>query len=160
MVREIVEVSLPGVGVRFEFTSVRGERIAVVSHRSGRQELALYERGDPDACRSVIELDADDAATLASILGAPQVAASAAAMQRIEGLAIDWVRVGQGSGAAGTTIADGRYRTVTGSSIVAVIRGEQTHPAPEPDFVLVSGDVAVAVGTPAGLAELRSLLAA
>ena len=158
--REILEVPLPGVGVRYEFTSARGERIAVVSHRSGRQELALYERGDPDACRTVIELDPDDTATLASIFGAPQVAASAAAMQRIEGLAIDWVTVRDGSAAAGTTIGDGQYRTVTGASIVAVIRDEQTHPAPEPGFVLSAGDVAVAVGTPDGLTQLRSLLAA
>jgi TrkA domain protein len=158
-VREVVEVPLPGVGVRFEFTSERGERIAVVSHRSGRQELALYERGDPDACRTVIELDGEDAATLASILGAPQVAASAAAMQRIEGLALDWVTVNEGSAADGATIGDGGYRTATGASIVAVIRDEQTHPAPGPDFVLTAGDIAVAVGTPEGLTQLRALLA-
>ncbi len=51
---------------------------------------ALRARRPPDACRTVIELDGEDAATLASILGAPQVAASTAAMQRIEGLALDW----------------------------------------------------------------------
>ena len=158
--REIAEVPLPGVGVRQEFTTARGQRVAVVSHRSGRQEVALYDRGDPDACTTVIELESEDAATLASILGAPQVAASAAAMQRIEGLALDWVTVSQGSAAAGATIGDGEYRTATGASIVAVIRDEQTHPAPGPDFVLAAGDVAVAVGTPAGLTELRALLAA
>jgi TrkA domain protein len=158
--REIAEVPLPGVGVRQEFTTARGQRVAVVSHRSGRQEVALYDRGDPDACTTVIELESEDAATLASILGAPQVAASAAAMQRIEGLALDWVTVSRGSAAAGATIADGEYRTATGASIVAVIRDEQTHPAPGPDFVLAAGDVAVAVGTPAGLTELRALLAA
>jgi TrkA domain protein len=158
--REIAEVPLPGVGVRQEFTTARGQRVAVVSHRSGRQEVALYDRGDPDACTTVIELEGEDAATLASILGAPQVAASAAAMQRIEGLALDWVTVSQGSAAAGATIGAGEYRTATGASIVAVIRDEQTHPAPGPDFVLAAGDVAVAVGTPAGLTELRALLAA
>ena len=158
--REIAEVPLPGVGVRHEFTTARGERVAVVSRRSGRQELALYERGDPDACRTMLDLDVEDAATLASILGAPQVAASAAAMQRIEGLALDWVTVSDRSRAAGSTIADGDYRTATGATIVAVIRSEQTHPAPGPEFVLAAGDVAVAVGTPEGLDQLRALLAA
>ena len=33
--RKITEVQLPGVGVRYEFTSARGERIAVVAHRGG-----------------------------------------------------------------------------------------------------------------------------
>lgn len=158
--REITEVQLPGVGVRQEFTSARGERVAVVSHRGGRQELALYDRADPDACRTVLELDSEDSATLANILGAPVVAASAAAMQRIEGLALDWVTVSERSAAAGSTIAQGQYRKVTGATIVAVIRDDHTHPAPGPDFALAPGDVVVAVGTPDGLTQLRSLLTA
>ena len=67
--REITEVHLPGVGTRYEFVSSRGERIAVVAHRTGRQELALYDRGDLDTCRTVVDLDEYDAVTLASILG-------------------------------------------------------------------------------------------
>jgi TrkA domain protein len=158
--REISEVQLPGAGVRHEFTSSKRERITVVSHRSGWQELALYDRDDPDSCRTIVELDAEDAATLANILGAPQMAASEAAMQRIEGLALDWVTVDQRSAANGSTIESGDYRSITGASIVAVIREQQTYPAPGPDFTLVAGDVAVAVGTPDGLTQLRSLLAA
>lgn len=156
--RKITEVPLPGVGVRYEFTSARSERIAVVAHRGGRQDIALYDRDDADTCRTIVELDGEDAATLASILGVPQVAASASAMQRIEGLAIDWVTVTNRSAAVGSTLADGQYRSQTGASIVAVIRQQQTIPAPEPDFVIAAGDVAVAVGTPEGLTQLRSLL--
>ena len=70
---EITEVPLPGVGVRQEFTAASGLRVAVVAHRGGRRELALFEQDDPDACRTVLDLDPDDAATLASILGAPQL---------------------------------------------------------------------------------------
>ena len=156
--RKITEVQLPGVGVRYEFTSGRGERIAVVAHRGGRQDLALYDPHDADTCHTMLELDSEDAATLASILGVPQVAASASAMQRIEGLALDWVTVTEQSAAAGSTIANGQYRSQTGTSIVAVIRGRETIPAPGPDFVLAPHDVAVAVGTPEGLTQLRSLL--
>jgi TrkA domain protein len=157
--RDITEVQLPGVGVRFEFTAGRGQRVAVVSYRSGRHELALYDQSDPDTCRTVVDLDAEDATTLASILGAPQVAEAAIAMQRIEGLALDWLTVQEGSDGAGSTIAEGQYRARTGASIVAVIRQQQTYPAPEPEFALAAGDVAVAVGTPDGLKHLRSLLA-
>lgn len=157
--REITEIQLPGVGVRFEFESGRGERIAVVAHRSGRQELALYGGEDPDTCRTVLELDPEDAATLASILGAPRLTEAALAMQQIEGLAIDWVTVEPGTAAAGATIADGEYRAKTGASIVAVIRGLRSVPAPEPDFALAAGDVAIAVGTAEGLTQLRALLA-
>jgi TrkA domain protein len=147
------------VGARFEFELARGERIAVVAHRSGRVELALYNRGDPDACRTVLELDPEDAATLADILGAPRLTEAAAAMQQIEGLAIDWLAVEAGSAAAGATIAEGEYRTKTGASIVAVIRETNSFPAPDPGFSLSAGDVAVAVGTSEGLMQLRALLA-
>jgi len=156
--REITTAELPGVGVRQEFVTAGNERVAVVAHRSGRRELALYRHDDPDACRAVVDPDGDDAATLATLLGAPHVAASAAAMQPIEGLAIDWVKVGAQSPAVRSTIAQGGYRTRTGASIVAVIRGDDTMPAPGPEFVLEAGDVAVAVGTAEGLTELRGLL--
>lgn len=158
--RKITEVALPGVGVRQEFTTGHGQRVAVVSQRDGRREVALYQREDPDTYRAVLELDGEDAATLASILGAPEVASTAAEMQRIEGLAIDWVTVAKGSPADGATLGAGQYRTLTGSSIVAVLRGDRTHPAPGPDFLFAAGDVLVSVGTPSGLKQLRSLLGA
>src|SRR5581483_6327532 len=69
-----------------------------------------------------IALDGDDAVALAEILGAPRLTEAAAAMQRIEGLAIDWITVEPRSTAAGATIAQGEYRTKTGATIVAVIR--------------------------------------
>jgi TrkA domain protein len=58
----------------------------------------------------------------------------------------------------GSTIADGRFRTRTGASVIAVLRGATTIPAPEPNFVFASGDVVVGVGTSEGLNELRVLL--
>ena len=155
---EITEVTLPGVGVRQEFTSSTGQRVAVVSHRSGRREIFVYRRDDPDACVNVLDLDDDDAAALGGILGAPHMAATVTAMQRLEGLALDWLTVGGGSRADGSTIGQGSYRSRTGASIVAVIRDRETVPAPGPEFVLDAGDVAVAVGTPEGLAQLRDLL--
>jgi len=158
--REIVEVSLPGVGVRQEFISSTGQRVTVVSHRGGRREISVFRRDDPDASASVLDLDPEDAAALSIILGAPQVAATAAAMQQLEGLALDGLTVAPKSPATGATIGAGQYRSRTGASIVAVIRNQETFPTPRPDFVFAAGDVAVAVGTAEGLAKLRDLLRA
>jgi TrkA domain protein len=44
--------------------------------------------------------------------------------------------------------------------VVAVIRGDETIPAPGPDTVLIEDDILVAVGTPDGLRQLRALLGA
>jgi TrkA domain protein len=156
---EVSETPLPGVGVRHEFVTAGGERIAVLTHRTGRREVAVYDRADPDACTTVLHLSADDTRTLAELLGAPSVhEAVAAVQQRLEGLAIDWVTVPARSRFVGATIGEGALRTRTGASIVAVVRGETTIPAPGPDHRFTEGDVVVAVGTPEGLDQLRNLL--
>lgn len=156
---EVSETPLPGVGVRHEFTTVDGERVAVLTHRTGRREIAVYDRQDPDACTTVLHLSHDDTRTLAELLGASPVSeAVAAVQQRVEGLAIDWISVPSGSGFVGLTIAEGSFRTRTGASIVAILRGAVTVPAPGPDHRFEEGDVVVAVGTPEGLAQLRGLL--
>ncbi len=158
---EVTETQLPGVGVRHDFTTASGERIGVLSHRSGRRELVVYRRDDPDACLTTLHLSAEDTRTLAELLGATQVSeVLAAVQQRLEGVAIDWVTIPAQSPYAGSTIRRGEFRTRTGVSIVAVVRGETTFPAPGPDFSFEPGDVAVAVGTPRGLAQFATLLGA
>ena len=156
---EVTETRLPGVGVRHEFTTSREERVAVLSHRNGRREIVVYDRDDPDASTTVLHLSPDDTRTLADLLGATQVSeAVTAVQQQVEGLAIDWITVPPASRFAGATIADGGFRTRTGASIVAVVRGDTTIPAPGPEHQFAAGDVAVAVGTPEGLGRLRDLL--
>lgn len=157
---EVQETLLPGVGVRHEFTTATGERLALLTHRSGRRDLAVYDREDPDACTTVLHLSPDDTRTLGELLGVSQVSeALVAVQQQVEGLAIEWLTLAPGSRFAGATIADGRFRTRTGASVVAILRGDTTIPAPGPDTRFEAGDVVVAVGTADGLSRLRHLLA-
>ena len=157
----VTETQLPGVGVRHEFTTAEGERIAVVAHRSGRRELAVYGRDDPDACRTVLHLDPRDARVLVDVLGgSTQVSEAITEVQRLEGLALDWVTIAPNSRIVGTTIGQGAFRASTGVSIVGVVRAGTTIPSPGPEFAFERGDVVVAVGTPDGLAQLRELLRA
>lgn len=155
---EVTETQLPGVGVRHEFSTGAGERVAVLSHRTGRREIAIYDRADPDSCTTVLHLNADDTRTLADVLGGGPLSEAAAGVQRLAGVALDWIPIKPASGQAGSTIGDARLRTRTGSSVVAVIRGDATIPAPGPETVLAADDVLVAVGTPEGLRQLRDLL--
>ncbi len=156
---EVTETQLPGVGVRYEFTTTEGERVGVLSHRGGRREVLVYDRRDPDAASTLLHLSADDTRTLSELLGASQVTAGIAAVQQqIEGVAIDWLQIGPGSRFTDSTIGEGAFRTRTGVSIVAIVRGDTTVAAPGPEFRFAAGDVAVGVGTPEGLGELRKLL--
>ncbi len=158
---EVRESELPGVGIRHEFTTTDGVRLSVVTHRSGRRELCVANRDDPDAFRPVVILDEEDSRTLAELLGASAVVRDLHDLkQRVEGLAIDWLPVREDSPYAGATIGDARIRTRTGVSVVAVIRGDDTLPAPGPQQGLRAGDYLVVVGTPRGIEDLVTLLRA
>lgn len=153
------ETHLPGVGVRHEFTTADGTDVGVLVRKDGRREILVYDRDDPDASRSLMHLSVADTHTLSELLGASQVTEAVSAVQHeIEGLSIEWINVAPDSASAGQTIGDGMFRTRTGCSVVAVIRGNTTHPAPGPDFRFEADDVLVAVGTSDGLSQLRELV--
>jgi TrkA domain protein len=156
---EVKETELPGVGVRHEFLTEDGNRVGVVSHRSGRREIYLADPRDPDRFKRALGLSEEDARTLAEILGASRVAAELAELQqKIEGLAIDWLPVREDSPYANRSIGSARVRTRTGVSVVAVLRGDEALPAPGPEVEVRPGDYLVVVGTPRGIEEVVELL--
>lgn len=158
---DVTEVRLPGVGVRHEFETEDRRRVGVLTHRGGRRELLVYSESDPDSCESALTLGVDESRTLAELLGGSSVSEEAAAMTRIEGLAIDWIEVPDERSAAGRSIADLAMRTATGVSIIAILRGgdtPRTIPAPEPAEVLEGSDTIVVAGTPDGIERARALL--
>lgn len=156
---EVYETKLPGVGVRHDFVTEDGDRVGVIVHRSGRREIVVYDADDPDACSPMLGLSSSDTRIMGELLGASQVVEAVGAVQHeIDGLAIEWIQLPRTSSAVDNTIGDGTYRTRTGASIVAVVRGDTTVPAPTPEYRFASGDTVVAVGTTEGLARLRDLM--
>lgn len=156
---EIQETQLPGVGVRHDFMTKGGDRIGMISHRSGRRDLLLYDRADPDACQVVVRLEEHDSRILADLLGASHVTERLTKLQQsVEGLTIDWVPIDVDWASAGRMIQETQLRARTGVTIIAVIRDERTIPAPGPDFQLQAGDTAVVIGTPEGIQKAFALL--
>lgn len=155
----VVETDLPGVGRRYEITSEDDRRIGVIHHRSGRKEIFVSAPGDPDLCVVSLNLDDEEAHTLADMLGGTTITANLGALQqRVEGLVIDWLSLEGGSPYDGKSIGDARIRTTTGVSVVAVIRGDEAFPAPGPQFPIRAGDVLVVVGTAEGIEGVADLL--
>lgn len=155
----VEQTRLPGVGVRQDFRTRGGRHMGVISHRMGHRELIVYDDHDPDSVAATVRLDDEDAFTLAELLGASRVTeAHDAIRQSIEGLAIDWLPITDSWWASGHTIADSQMRRRTGVSIVAIIRGDETIPSPEPDRRLLAGDTVVVVGTPKGIERAIALL--
>jgi len=156
---DINETRLPGVGIRFDFTTRDGARIVVINHHSGRCEVLVCSEEDPDACHEILRLAKEDARSLAEVLGQSHVTEEVTSMRlSTQGLTIDWLPVGEGSRCAGCSLYDIEHQDEEPASIVAVIRGKTTIPAPPSAFSLQPGDVAVVVGTPKGVEAMATLL--
>lgn len=155
---EVQETNLPGLGIRYEFLTARGSRVGVVHHRTGRRELFIHDAED-ETSGTIAALDEDDSRTLAELLGGSRIGEQLANLQqRVEGIAIDWLPIAEGTPYEGKTIGDTRARTRTGTSIVAIVRGQDAVPAPGPEEGIHSGDTLVVVGTPRGIEDLAVIL--
>ena len=150
---------LPGVGVRYDFTTPDGEHLGVVARRNGDFELVVYDRHDPDRVRHSVRLDEEGAEALAQILGAPRITQRFADLSKeIPGLESARIEVLPGGPYVNRSLGDTRARTRTGASVVAVVSGDSIVTSPGPDQVLNGGDMLVAIGTAQGLAELARLV--
>lgn len=157
---EIFETPLPGVGVRYEFVTGRGRRLGVLVHRDGHRELLLYRKDDDDSCGDTVELEQSESAGLVELLGGTKVTEHLSDLHHeVEGLSIEWITLDSGAPLAGKTIGDGRVRTRSGASIVAVLRSGQSHPGPGPDFSLETGDVILVTGSIEGVEQARKIIA-
>ncbi len=145
---EVFETPLPGVGSRYEFTTEAGDRLAIVARRDRRRELAIYDRDDVDACRATLELTGEESSVLVELLGGTKLTERLGDLRHdVEGLSIEWITLPASSPLAGRTIGDGRIRTATGASIVAILRGDTSIPGPGPEATLLAGDVLLVVGS-------------
>jgi TrkA domain protein len=156
---EIFETPLPGIGVRYEFTAEGGDHVGVVVRRDGKRDIALYDREDPDACKGTVELSEGDAGKVAELLGGTNITTRLEELRHnVEGLAIEWVTMPTSGGLTGKTIADGRIRTETSASVVAIIRGDAATPGPEPDFQLEPSDVVLVMGSADAVRQATQIL--
>jgi len=152
---DLEETLLPGVGVRYELKTRAGETLGIVVQREGGAEIAVYDRRDPDRARGVLRLTPEEADALAEVLGAPRLTQRFADLSReVPGLQSARFPVGPGSPFDGRTLGDTRARTLTGCSVVAIVRDADVVPSPTPGDRLQAGDVLVAIGSAAGLEQL------
>jgi TrkA domain protein len=143
---DVTELTLPGIGQRYDVRSAEGGSVTVVIHHSGRRDLYILD--DADETRAVVALTDSQARSLGAILGGAYF--KPAVVEEIEavigGLLIDWVTLDEGSPGAGKTIAELEIRTRTRMTVAAILRDQTTLIAPEPTEALVVGDRLVIIG--------------
>ncbi|WP_432826903.1 cation:proton antiporter regulatory subunit [Dactylosporangium sp. CA-092794] len=156
---DVERTALPGIGLRHEFVTAKGQHAAVVSHVSGRRDVVLYSSDDPDTVVATLALNTDEANGVAELLGTARIVERLADLQRqVTGLATVQVPIIAGSPYDGRSLGATQARTRTGASIVAVIRAGQILASPRPDFEFYPGDLVVVVGTAEGTAAVADIL--
>ncbi len=159
MTVELSETRLPGVGMKFAFTTVHGVRVTVVQHLSGGREVYLQRRRDVEPT-ATLELSDEEARQLAVVLGGayerPKVVED---LELALGeLQIEWVPVPDGSWTIGRTLADCAFRRRTGATVIAMLREPVPVSGAQPDDVVEVGDTLVVIGKGSQVAAFRRLL--
>jgi TrkA domain protein len=160
MPSELRETRLPGIGVKYSFTTANGNRVAVIQHTDGMRELYVFShRHDEEP--EVVQLEDDEARQLGAVLGGayerPKIVED---LEMVLGeLAIEWVRVPPDSPAIGRTLAECAFRQRTGITIIAILREPDPIAGAQPTDVVEAGDTLVTVGKLGQYREFRRLLA-
>jgi TrkA domain protein len=138
-----------------------GRRLGVVSHRSGRRDLVLYDPDDPDGSAADIPLTDDEAEALADILGASLILGQLSGLrEQAAGLLTEQIAIPASSTYVNRQLGDAKVRTRTGASIVAILRGGEVIVSPGPTFRFAAGDVLVIVGNRRGVDGASAIFAA
>ena len=161
MTREVRETRLPGVGVRYSFTSARGNRLAVVIHKDGSSEIYVFAGPADEQPQAVVELDDDETRQLGAILGGayerPKIVED---LELALGeLAIEWIRVPDDSPAIGRTLAECGFRARTRITVIAILREPEPVAGAQPGDVVQTRDTLVTVGIRGQYPAFRKLLA-
>lgn len=158
---DLRETRLPGVGVKYTFPTGQGGRLTVIVHNDGQREIYFYRRSADDEPTAVIELHDDEARQLGAVLGGayerPRI------VEELElalgELQIEWIPVPEASPAVGRTLADCRFRALTGVTVIAILREPEPISGAQPEDVVQQGDTLVAVGKAGQFSAFRRLLA-
>ncbi|MDL4776615.1 MULTISPECIES: cation:proton antiporter regulatory subunit [Thermomonosporaceae] len=157
---DVERTALPGIGLQHVLTTGKGRQIGVISHRTGRRDMVIYDKEDPDSCVATVPLTPEEANAIAELLGTGRIIEHLAELQRqVEGLVTEQIPIVPGSPYDDRPLADTQARTRTSASIVAVVRDGQVIASPRPDFVFTAGDTIVVVGTDEGTAAVARILA-
>lgn len=156
---EVREHDLPGVGKKFALTTAGGARMTVIIHNTGHREIYFFEEGE-DFPSHAVRLEDAEARKLGAILGGayfqPAVAES---MEMVfDQLTVEWLKVGTESPLAGKSLLEAAVRERTGASVIAVLRGGEALPNPQPTEVIRPGDTLMVVGDREQVSRFADLL--
>lgn len=160
MTLDVRQTRLPGVGVKFGFTTASGSRVTVIQHNDGDREVYVHRRASDDDPAVVLELADDEARQLGALLGGayerPRI------VEELElalgELSIEWTPVPETSPWIGRTLAECAFRARAGVTVIAILRDPEPISGAQPGDVIQQGDTLVVVGKAGQVRDFRRLL--
>ena len=160
MTLDVKQTRLPGIGVKFGFTTVHGSRVTVIQHNDGDREVYVHRRASDDDPAVVLELADDEARQLGALLGGayerPRIVEELE--MALGELSIEWVPVPTESPWIGRTLADCGFRARAGVTVIAILRDPEPVSGAQPEDVIAEGDTLVVVGKAGQVRDFRRLL--
>jgi TrkA domain protein len=156
---EVKTSELPGIGKRYSFSSSGGEHFVVILHQAGNREIYHFVDEDADEPDFSVNLTDEEARQLGVLLMG--VDYQPVADDRMELLLkqfrIEWIKVSHDSCLAHKSIIDSRIRTVSGTTIIGIQRGEEIIGSPDVEETILPGDILMAIGKREQIRKLASL---
>lgn len=156
----IYESDLPGVGKKFEIELGDSKRLIIVTHNTGKREVYLRPSEEADS-EKLFELSDQLARKVGTILEGAYF--QPIQSERVETMLSDetmleWYNVEENAALVGQTIANARVRERTGVSIIAIQRGDDVIPAPDPATTIEADDTLVIIGSQDDIRDFDSIV--
>lgn len=158
MTPQVVATTLPGVGVKYEFSTRSATPLSLVVDRDGGSELVAYDTQDLDRAALTVALDDDESAALAGRLNGASMVHRVGQAAELPGVSTQRVRIDSRSPFHGASVGQTCARSKTGVSIVAIVRGVDVITSPSASEKVTGGDVLIVVGPGEGIDKLRGIL--
>ena len=79
-------------------------------------------------------------------------------MSILKNTEVDWIKMQEDNLLVSKTIADSKIRTLTGASIISIVKNDNNIPNPSPDTIIEADDILVVLGTSEQLLKLKEII--
>ena len=150
---------LPSIGKKISMSTAEESKMVLIVHHTGKRELYFFENEDQEECDFGITLTADETREMgAQLLGATYQPIDMDQMKMFRNqIMIEWVELLATSQLAGKSIGESKIRTLTGASIIGVVRGSDVIAVPDISVILKPMDTLMIVGKSDQVEKLTAL---
>jgi TrkA domain protein len=142
---KIKTIDIPSIGKRYDITTESNSKFVLIDYFSGLKEIYILK---DNQTIGPIKLNSDEANQLAILLSRVLKEFLEKRIDVIfQNLAIETIKVEEDFKSINKTIEELKFRTITQTYIIAIIRNEKPIVMPKPEEKILENDVLVLLGS-------------